>query len=88
MWPATRVGSQLGTRYSSTPFMKGSRSSEPQLSRNGVAGVRLFRFEGAIMRCGLATLRVAHLADWSRHPQPLPSTSVGGIVAFSFLRIA
>ena len=61
---ATRVGSQLGTRYSSTPLMKGSRSSEPQLSSNGVAGVRLFRFEGAIMRCGFATRRVARLADW------------------------
>ena len=45
---ATRVGSQLGTRYSSTSFMKGSRSSEPQLSRNDVAGVRLFRFEGVV----------------------------------------
>ena len=49
MRPATRVGSQLGTRYSSTPFTKRSRSSEPQLSRNGVAGVRLFRFEGAVL---------------------------------------
>ena len=28
--------------------MKGSRSSEPQLSRNDLSGVRLFRFEGAI----------------------------------------
>lgn len=52
---ATRVGSQLGTRYSSTPLMKGSRSPEPQLSRNGVAGVRLFRFEGAILGLCLAT---------------------------------
>ena len=48
MWPVTRVGSQLGTRYSSRSFTKRSRSSEPQLSRNDLAGVRLFRFEGAI----------------------------------------
>ena len=65
MWPATRVGSQLGTRYSSRSFTKSSRSLEPQPSRNDLAGVRLFRFEGAIPSQPLPSARVEGIVAFS-----------------------
>ena len=78
--PGTRVGSQLGTRYSSGALTKGLRSHAVP-SRSAPAGVRLFRFEGAVAPSPRATAFLPSTRRAAPHSCGASSRSGFGTIA-------